>query len=92
MRKLIIAAVVVGSFAAPAMASHTVTPVGEAVGEHDNRGQCQSALVRLRNERRQDPSLRSHFNENDTNAEFNAAFRNWECTQGSDGKWRATRV
>lgn len=93
MKKSIIAVLVTVASAMPAMANHTVILPPEGVGTHDNKGQCQSALMRWRNERRQNPELRHHANTNDTNQEFNEAYRNnWECQETAPGVWSVVRT
>ena len=95
MKKLISVAIVAGAFLVPAaaVADHAPTGgtgVGDAVNEdapYRNRGQCESALVRERNARRQDPTLRPG-NAELSNSDYNALIgERFECQEHSDGWW-----
>ena len=87
MKKLAIAMLVSGAMALPAMAQTFPNPAG-----YDTKGQCQAALMKARNNLRQNPETR-HPNDTElTNKEFNqATAQNWEC-QEQDGRWYARFV
>jgi len=94
MNKLMIVAAA-GAMMIPAAAladdaPTTGTGVGATVNQnapYANKGQCQSALVRERNARRQDPTLRPG-NADLSNSEYNALIgERFECQQDADGWW-----
>ena len=59
MRKLVIVAAAAAlSFPAFATTGGTVLTNPEFAGGFENRGQCQSALAKVRNDQRKDPSTR----------------------------------
>ena len=83
MRKLTFAAVAVALFV-PAAASASDWEDGQ---RYENSGQCQSALMRKRNEHRRDPALRPG-NPDATTSEFNAIARYYlVCLQDENGLW-----
>jgi hypothetical protein len=89
MKKIAIAALVASGLAVPTFAQSTFPdPAG-----YENRGQCQAALMHARNSLRQNPETR-HPNDSDlNNREFNRrTAENWECQQGTDGRWYARFV
>jgi len=49
MRKILIAVLLAGGLASPALADHKTTQNPNAQGPFANRGQCQSTLVQARN-------------------------------------------
>lgn len=82
MRKIVIALFAL-SAATPAFADHP-TIIDELGGQKfENRGQCQSALMHARNERRQAGHTGGR-----TASEYNALVReNRSCAQNADGTW-----
>jgi hypothetical protein len=79
MKKLMIALFVSGALASPAVADHTVQHEFKGV-KFASRGECQSALMGSRNERRaEDARGTSGYNEY-----FRGRFY---CDQNADGDW-----
>lgn len=93
MKKLMMTAFVTGALAIPTFAS--AQGVGDEVNSHGpyaNKGQCQSALMQERNERRKDVEQRPG-NAELSNSEYNALIRGrFECQQNPDGTWSVVRI
>ena len=86
MKKYLLAALVGGSLAVPT----AVYAVGDANG-YSNAGQCQSALMRLRNEGRKNTTAGSD-GARYTNQEYNSKTKaNFEC-QERNGRYFIVQV
>jgi hypothetical protein len=86
MKKYLLAALVGGSLAVPT----AVQAVGDPNG-YANAGQCQSALMRLRNEGRKDTTAGSD-GARYTNQEYNSKTKaNFEC-QERNGRYYIVQV
>ena len=87
MKKFLLAALVGGSMAVPTAA---VYAVGDSNG-YANAGQCQSALMRLRNEGRKDTTAGTD-GARYTNQEYNSKTKaNFECQQ-RNGRYYIVQV
>ena len=85
MKKLVIAMFLASSIAAPASASHLAHFF--AGKTFKNKGQCQSALMHERNNRRNNDGNTGSYSDPEYN---HAVHDNYSCTQNADGDWVVT--
>lgn len=90
MKKLIIA-FAAGALAMPALAQGTGQVLGApqfAANGYDNRGQCTSALARVRNEQRRNPETRGGAPYNEmSGSDYNRASRDTTRCEERGGRW-----
>lgn len=85
MKKMITLAIVAAALGMPGVAIAQTTGVEQTQwGDFANRGQCQSRLMQLRNEYRQNPPA----SETRSSSEINQYNReNFSCQQRADGRY-----